>query len=179
MKYLYSVVILLLVAIFLTFSINAVYGYFYPMKYKSEIENIASKYEVEPALIASVINVESSFKGERVSNKGAVGLMQLMPSTAEWVCGRLKIEYDKERLFETEYNINIGSYYLYYLLNSFQDVKTALCAYNAGPTNVKNWLSERQYSDDGKSLKEIPFKETKNYVNKIDKNLNFYKRKYR
>ncbi len=179
MKAIYSVVILSLVAIMLSFLIYCVNGYFYPMRYTSEIKELSQKYDLEPSLVASVVNVESGYNPNRTSPKGAKGLMQIMPSTAEWLCEKLKLEYDEEKLYEVKYNLNLGCYYLKSLVNNFEDRSTAMCAYNAGPTNVRNWLKDSEYSQDGKTLKKVPFSETQNYIVKLNKNLKYYSRKYK
>ena len=179
MKAFYSVAILFFVAVFLSVLIGCFYGYFYPMKYVTEIKAIADECEVSPSLIASVANVESGYNPNCVSNKGAIGIMQLMPSTAKWMCGRIGIEYSEERLVEPEYNLRIGGYYLAYLLSYFNDEENALCAYNAGLGNVRAWLADKKYSSDGKVLDDIPFEETRNYIVKINKNLRHYKNKYK
>ncbi len=152
-------------------------AYFYPVKFKDEIVATAEKFDIEPFLIASVINVESSFNQNAQSNKGAVGLMQVLPSTAEWVCQKLGREFDEENLFDPAENILIGSFYLSYLIEYFDNQSLAICAYNAGMGNVKKWLSSEEFSSDGTSLKEIPFKETKNYLEKVQKNISIYKNK--
>ena len=72
-------------------------------------------------------------------------------------------------------NIIYGCKYLKYLLNKFEDINTTLCAYNAGETRVRTWLKSN-YSTDGKTLNFIPFEETRKYVNKIQKNMKFYKK---
>ena len=179
MKGLYSITIMTLVAIMLSFLIYCVNGYFYPMRYVEEINSISQRYDLKASLVASIVNVESGYNPNRTSNKGAKGLMQLMPSTAQWLCENLKIEYDEERLYEPEYNLNLGCYYLKSLLNKFTNVDSAICAYNAGPTNVNNWLKNSEYSKDGQVLQKIPFEETENYIVKVNKNLKYYSRKYK
>ncbi len=179
MKTCYSVIILSVIAVLLSYSVGAFYAYFYPMKFKEEITYYGESYGVQPAVIASVANVESGFVEDAVSNKGAVGIMQLMPSTAEWVASKIGEEYRRELLLEGEYNIKIASYYISYLLTIFGDTKTALCAYNAGQGNVKKWLTKEEYSPDGVSLSKIPFEETRNYINKVEKNYRYYKNRYK
>ena len=141
----------------------------YPLKFKNEILFNAYEFNVEASLIASVIYAESSFNEKVISNKGAKGLMQLMPQTAQWICERLDIEYNEEDLFKPSYNIRLGTFYISYLLNKFPDIETALSAYNAGEGNVVNWLKDENYSIDGRKLITIPFKETKAYVGKVIK----------
>ena len=131
------------------------------------------------ALVASVANVESNFNQEAISNKGAVGIMQLMPSTAEWLAGKIGEDYDSQSLLNGEYNIKLGCYYLSYLIQYFGNEKVGLCAYNAGQGNVSSWLKNEKYSKDGKTLTKIPFEETKNYLNKVYKNYNYYKNRYK
>ncbi len=179
MKTFFSIFSLIILAIILIFLLNCFNAYFYPMKYKDEIYNFSSKYQVNAALIASVANTESNFKETSISKRGAVGVMQIMPQTAQWLAKKMKVEYSDDLLLDGEYNIMIGSYYLSYLLNYFENEKVALCAYNAGQGNVSEWLKNTEYSEDGKTLKKIPFEETKNYINKVYKNYNYYKNKYK
>ena len=145
------------------------------MKYREEIISIAQECDVDSALIASVVNTESHFDEKALSNKGAIGLMQILPSTAQWIAMKNNIEFKEERLFEYDYNLKIGSYYLSYLIAYFGDVKLGVCAYNAGQGNVSSWLKNKEFSSDGKTLKNIPFRETKEYLNRVLKSYNYYK----
>ena len=79
-------------------------------------------------------------------------------------------------LFNPKINIEIGCMYLRYLINKFSIVDTALASYNAGETRVRVWLSDSNYSQDSKTLYNIPYKETKNYVKKVNNNINYYKK---
>ena len=175
----YALLSLLIISVLLTYTLGCVYAYFYPMKYSENIENCSSKYNIESALVASVINVESGFNENATSAKGAIGLMQLMPATAEWIAEKMNLEFQEIKLYEPEYNMEIGTYYLSYLINYFDDVELGLCAYNAGQGNVKNWLENSEYSEDGKTLNKVPFSERKNYINKVYKNYHYYKNKYK
>lgn len=149
------------------------------MSYSHEIKQTALKCQIDGALIASVANVESGFKSESLSNKGAVGIMQLMPETAKWIADKNHIEYDENELMNAEYNIMLGGYYLSYLLNYFGDVQLGICAYNAGLGNVNKWLNNKECSEDGKTLIKIPFKETREYLSKVNKNYYYYKNRYK
>ena len=84
-------------------------------------------------------------------------------------------QIDEKMLFTPEINIKYGCLYFNYLMKKFENKETALAAYNAGETRVRIWLGDKKYSKDGKTLIEIPFKETANYVKKVEKNLKFYK----
>lgn len=102
--------------------------------------------------------------------------MQVMPSTAQGLAKEIGIdeEYD---LQNPDDNIMFGTYYISKLIDKFEILETALAAYNAGPTNVTNWLNDEKYSDDGSTLKDIPFEETKNYVERFKTNYNYYSKK--
>ena len=132
------------------------------------------EYSDSPALAFAVMKAESGFLEKAVSEAGAVGLMQLMPSTAEFVCQQNQIEFDAKRLYEGEYNVMIGCIYLNYLSSRFTDDTTVLAAYNAGEGVVRSWLKNTQYSDDGLHLQSIPYPETKNYVKKVLKYQKIY-----
>ncbi len=169
----------------------------YPINYKEEILKAGEEFSVDPILIASVINAESRFRIDAVSEKGAVGLMQVKPLTAEWVVKQIaqknaevinssesnlkdmlyEAESKSGELLDPETNIRIGTFYLSYLLKKFDNVELALCAYNAGEGTVRGWLANEEYSKDGKILEKIPYKETQNYIEKVNRNLKVYKRK--
>ena len=154
--------------------------YTHPLKFENEINFYAEKYDLTPALVASVINVESSFNENAKSNKNAIGLMQIKLSTANYM-QELNSEntLTEQELFNPEININLGCRYLKYLIDKFKNINTSLAAYNAGETNVRNWLNSGIYSTDGIILNYIPFKETRNYVEKINKNIKFYTKIYK
>ncbi len=179
MRTAYSILILSILAIMLTYTIGCFYAYFYPMTYADTIIECAESYNVDSALVASVVNSESGFKKDVKSPKGAIGLMQLMPATAEWVAEKLNEEYSEEKLYQPELNIKLGTYYLGYLIEYFNNTELGLCAYNAGQGNVSNWLLNKEYSVDGKTLTKIPYKETENYLNRVYKNYHYYKNKYK
>lgn len=155
-------------------------SFLFPFKYEDLIKENATKYNLEPYLIASVINVESGYNPKAKSSADAIGLMQIIPSTASYVSSLYKINFqNQDDLFNPEINIEIGSAYLRYLLNKFEDLETALASYNAGETVVRSWLKNEDYSTDQKSLNYIPYKETRDYIKKINKNKNIYKNYYK
>lgn len=140
----------------------------FPRKYQKEIEYFSQEYHLSESLVYSVVFTESRFEHDAVSLKSAKGLMQIGEGTGEWAGGLLDItEYNQEMLFEPQVNIKIGCWYLDKLIHQFDNVQTALAAYNAGSGNVSKWLQDSKYSDDGKTLKEIPYGETKRYVKKV------------
>ncbi|GHU99209.1 lytic transglycosylase [Clostridia bacterium] len=141
----------------------------YPYKYGAEITASAQSYDLPPALVCGVIRTESRFDPESVSPAGATGLMQLMPTTALFIAEREDIEdFNFSMLFDPEINIRLGCAYLRYLTDKFGgDTNLALAAYNAGEGAVRTWLNNKAYSPDGKSLKMIPYKETREYADKV------------
>lgn len=149
----------------------------YPIKYQENIETYCEEYSVDKTLIASLINVESHFNENAVSVKGAKGLMQIMPMTAKWLAEKLDIEYSDDKLFDADFNIKIGTYYIHYLSTKFKDEEVMLCAYNAGEGTVRTWLNDAKYFTDGETLNQIPYKETKEYIEKIAKNKKIYNKK--
>lgn len=146
-----------------------------PFKHFSLIKKYADEYNLDPALICSIIHTESKFKTNAISHKGASGLMQIREATANWAAKEIGItDYSYKKIFQPEINIQIGCWYIRNLLNQFKSYKSAICAYNAGSGNVTKWLSNPKYSVDGKNLSYIPFNETRNYLKKVERNKNIY-----
>lgn len=170
-----------IIAFFIVFAmlLSAAYMYFminYPLSYQLAIKKYADEFNIDPYLIAAIINVESKYDKNAISSKEARGLMQIAPITANWASEELGIEdFQVEDLFIPEINIRIGAWYLSVLQDEFDDnLQLILAAYNAGSGNVIKWLEDEEYSEDGKTLKDIPFAETKEYVKKVEKNLRIY-----
>lgn len=146
----------------------------YPLEYQDEIKNYGAEYAIDKYLVCAVICAESHFDEQAVSPKGAVGLMQIMPGTGEWAAGIIGIDgYTEDMLNDPGVNIHIGCWYLRYLSDMFGGIdQHVLAAYNAGPANVQNWI------DDDCSLEDIPFEETENYLEKVEKYNDIYKGLY-
>lgn len=152
----------------------------YPLKFYDHISEACEKYGVEKALVLAVVRTESKFNSAAVSNAGAVGLMQLMPETFDWLQSNLQQRNKKNEVFLTEPKINIdyGTYLLSILANKYVDETVMLCAYNAGIGKIDKWLNDPRYSDDKITLKKIPYKETRNYVVKVKKSKKIYQNLY-
>lgn len=153
----------------------------YPVGYNSIINKYSNEYNVDPYLIASIINVESSYNKDAISPKDAKGLMQIGPQTGKWASEELDIEdYNEEKLFDPETNIMIGSWYLDRLKGEFDgNLDHILIAYNAGSGNLNKWLEDEEYSKDGKNIINIPFKETEKYLIKVKHNYKIYSTIYK
>jgi soluble lytic murein transglycosylase len=131
----------------------------YPLRYEQIVVGHAENYELEPQLVAAVIYQESKFDANAVSDSGAVGLMQLLPETAQGIADRTGGTGWHERdLLDPELNVRYGSWYLRHLLDKYGDEKLALAAYNAGQANVDRWR------DAGLG---IQFAETRHYVERV------------
>ncbi|MBC7318874.1 lytic transglycosylase domain-containing protein, partial [Candidatus Bipolaricaulota bacterium] len=140
----------------------------YPKAWEESVLHWAREYQVDPFLIWAVMREESGFFPTAVSSSGARGLMQLLPSTARWITEeKLHIPYREELLFDPDYNIRLGTWYLRYLLDQFQgNTAWAVAAYNAGPGNIRRW-TEKEVS----SLPDLPGAlwsiETREYLVKV------------
>ena len=144
----------------------------FPTKFKKQVTEISSEYGLEPALVYAIIKAESGFKPNAVSQAGAVGLMQLLPSTAKWIAEEVGDEFDYNQLFVVEKNIEYGCFYLDYLFDKFGDIDIVVCAYNAGETKVRDWIL------DGVLVKEkIDYEETREYLRKVKRFYGIYKNK--
>ena len=186
-------------AVFLIFL--AIFSTFFIFSFKTTFKNIVKTEAIESgvstAIIFAVIKAESKFSPKAKSSAGAVGLMQIKPSTAVFVANlflnqnKKNSQYNfdlavfnsnssneeiENQLKKPEINIKLGTKYLKYLIDKFDNLQTAICAYNAGETVVKSWLENPNYSTDGKTLKVIPFPETKAYLKKVMFNFSIYQK---
>lgn len=138
----------------------------YPEYYKEIVEKYSAIYNVDKYFIYSVIKQESLFKKDIISSASAYGLMQVILPTAKM----FDKDISPEKLLDPDINIKIGTQYLKYLLDRFDnDFKLAAAAYNAGPGNVDKWTQSRDLQ-----IENIPFTQTKNYVKKVLSNYNKY-----
>ena len=150
----------------------------YPREYSEYVELYSAEYGVPEAVIYAVIKTESNFDKNAVSSAPAFGLMQLTEETYEWVSGKLGDKASAFAIYDPEVNIRYGVWYLSYLYGKFDSWDVAFAAYNAGPGHVMRWLEDSEYSSDGATLDHIPFKETRNYVEKVNKAIKKYNELY-
>lgn len=139
-----------------------------PMEYGDIIEEVAYREGIAEHILYAVIFTESKFQREAVSSAGAVGLMQMLPDTAKWLCDREGVEFSEEMLTDPEFNITYGTKYLMILYDRYGNWDAAHAAYHAGFSRVDSWLEEgtATYNEDGQ-LVGIPIDSTEKYVNKI------------
>lgn len=145
-----------------------IHDLFYPIAFQHEVEEAARKNGIDPLLILSVMREESRFDSNARSIAGALGLMQLMPSTAYKYDKHVKITLKTpDQLREPKTNILIGSYYLKHLIKVFNSLPLAIAAYNAGEDAVKEWLKKNSYATVDEFIEDIPYDETRNYVKRV------------
>ena len=151
----------------------------YPRDYAEFVEVYAEAYGVPETVVYAVIRTESDFDSGVVSSAGAIGLMQMMPDTFTWLTDEILFDHlDIGMLYDPETNIKYGTYYLSRLYDRYGDWDLTFAAYNGGPGNVDEWLADSEYADGDGGLKEIPFRETRNYVKKVNSALKKYERLY-
>jgi soluble lytic murein transglycosylase len=151
----------------------------YPREYLAEVKKASNEFGVPESIILSVIKTESDFDKTAISSAPAHGLMQLTEETYFWIgndmLGENPSAFD---IYDPELNIRYGTFYLSWLYRKYQSWDTAFAAYNAGPGNVNNWLEDREISDGNGNLVNIPFKETRNYVKKVNNAIEKYNKLY-
>lgn len=139
----------------------------FPLAHDSLFEKAAQKNNINKNWIYGIARQESAFMYDAKSPVGATGLMQIMPSTAKSISRRMRVSYSSKRLLDPSYNIQLGGHYLQFLLKRYDGNRVlATAAYNAGPGNVKRWLKKNQGPIDI-WIEQIPFKETKEYVQRV------------
>jgi soluble lytic murein transglycosylase len=159
----------------------------YPIRHRDLVLEAAALFDLDPFLILSVIKVESNFDEMAVSPRGAVGLMQVMPDTANWIVHDVRPSElawassgnVSSELNDARHNIFIGSWYLRYLIGRFGDLRLALAAYNSGQGRVSTWLLEERVRGGTEfALGDIPFAETRDFVNRVLAVMEWYERLY-
>ena len=151
----------------------------YPVEYEALIRQYAAENEIPPAYVAAVILAESSYRPEAVSQVNAQGLMQILPSTAEWIAGKFDESYTEGCLFDPETNIKYGCWYLGFLMRRYDgSMRCSSAAYHAGQGTVDKWLADPAYSSDGKTLDKIASDATGTYVERVLKYYEKYEEIY-
>jgi soluble lytic murein transglycosylase len=150
-----------------------------PLRHEDIIRQQAEVKHLDPALVAAVIFAESKFRDE-TSPTGAKGLMQIQPATAKFIADRSGgTAFEIKDLGTPQINIQYGTYYLRYLLDRYgENVVLAVAAYNGGETNVDRWISESGRRGKAFKINDIPFPETRAYVNRVLDAERDYRREY-
>jgi soluble lytic murein transglycosylase len=150
-----------------------------PLRHEDIIRQQADDKDLDPALIAAVIYAESKFR-DQTSPTGAKGLMQIQPDTARFIARRSGgTRFELSDLGTPQINIQYGSWYLRYLLGRYGGNEVlAVAAYNGGETNVDRWIVESGRQGRTFTVADIPFPETRAYVNRVMDARTDYRREY-
>lgn len=144
--------------------------FIYPISFETEVLKAENDHKLPRNLILSIIREESRFNKDSKSSAGAVGLMQVLPSTADWIATQRGIKYDKNTLSDPKINIDYGSWYLRYLTDELKSDTLALEAYNAGIAKVLDWEKENPGA--------VPFIETEKFVKRVNQSHQKYDQLY-
>lgn len=148
-----------------------------PKEYSEFVEKYATLYNVPEHVCYAVIKCESGFDSTAVSKAGAIGLMQIMPSTFTYLCSRTGDNYETGMLYDPETNIRYGIYYLSMLYDRFGAWETVFAAYNCGPSRVDGWIKDGKVNETGR-LTEIPIAATAAYVERVTNTIEKYEKLY-
>ncbi|TLM81640.1 MAG: lytic transglycosylase domain-containing protein, partial [Actinobacteria bacterium] len=144
--------------------------------YRAALADSAGRHRVSPYLLAAVISAESAWHPEARSSVGAIGLMQVMPSTAAELARRKKVDgrrFRPDDLEDARVNIEYGAAYLRYLIERYHEVEVALAAYNAGLANADRWAASG-----GDIREQIAFPQTRHFVLKVSRGMDRYEALY-
>ncbi len=152
----------------------------YPLKYSEYIEKYSDEYNIDPYMVYAIIKAESNFNENAKSSSNAVGLMQIMETTAIETANKMDLNVSEEDLFRPDLNIKIGLSYFTNLINKYNNnYYLAIIAYNAGIGNVDKWIADGIIKEDASDIENVPFKETNNYVRKILRDYDIYVNLYK
>jgi soluble lytic murein transglycosylase len=139
---------------------DALWRAVYPLRYEATIRQASEENGLDPAFVAGVIYTESRFRPNVESHKEAYGLMQLLPQSAHFIQRKSGIKGDYR---DPKVNIMLGTWFLGYLNDRYEgDERFMLAAYNSGEGSVDTWTSEDGFDIE----KDIPYKETREYVDR-------------
>jgi len=150
----------------------------YPLPYESPLRRESGKNDLDPAVVAGLIRQESTFQADALSHANAYGLMQLLPKTAKLLAKQLRVKYSKNRLYEPDFNLQLGTFYFKGLVQLTGTPEYALAAYNAGEDRIAAWKAERNYEEIPELVESIPFSETRDYVQIVLRNAQLYREIY-
>jgi peptidoglycan lytic transglycosylase len=156
----------------------SVWKVLYPLPYEAAVRREAAKNDFDPMLAAGLMRQESTFQADAVSHANAIGLMQVLPKTGKLLAKQLKVRYSRNKLFEPDYNLELGMLYVAGLLRNTGAPEYALAAFNAGEDRIAAWRAERSYEEIPELVESIPFTETRDYVQIVLRNAEVYRMIY-
>lgn len=156
----------------------SVWKVLYPLPYENVIRREAARNNFDPMLAAGLMRQESTFQSDALSPQNAIGLMQVIPKTGRLLAKQLKVRYSNDRLFQPEYNIQLGMLYISGLVKLTGAPAYALAAFDAGEDRIAAWKAERNYDEIPELVESIPFSETRDYVQIVLRNCEVYRMIY-
>jgi soluble lytic murein transglycosylase len=161
--------LLLLILVFIIIWHKPILKIYFVLDYSDKIIAYSRANGINSATVSAIVFTESRFNPLACSHKGALGLMQIMPSTGEWVARQLGWKhFSKQDLLDPTKNLEVGIWYLAYLKRNFKHNEyLALASYNAGSRYVYEWLEEGTWDGNKVKIEQIPFPETKKYLIRI------------
>lgn len=152
----------------------------YIIEYEQLVYQEAERQSLSPALVFAVIRTESGFNPYAQSSASARGLMQITKETFDWAKMRMGEQYplDFDDLFRTEVNIRYGTAILRLLMDDLETEENTLCGYHAGRSKTLEWLSDPTYSPNGQHVENIPYADTRGYVEKVMQTKRIYEKLY-
>jgi len=150
----------------------------YPLPYEAALRREAARNDFDPMFAAGLIRQESTFQADAVSSANAIGLMQVLPKTGKLLAKQLRVRFAKDRLFEPDFNIELGMAYIAGLVRLTGALEYAAAAYNAGEDRIAAWKAERNYEEIPELVESIPFTQTREYVQVVLRNTEVYRMIY-
>jgi soluble lytic murein transglycosylase len=150
----------------------------YPLPYEAVIRREAAKNNFDPMLAAGLMRQESTFQADALSGQNAIGLMQVVPKTGRLLARQLHVRFAPAKLFQPEYNIQLGMLYISGLVKLTGAPEYALAAFDAGEDRIAAWKAERNYDEIPELVESIPFSETRDYVQIVLRNSEVYRMIY-
>jgi soluble lytic murein transglycosylase len=151
----------------------------FPLPYRTSLEKFTDQYNVDPYLMAALIRQESEFDPQALSVTGARGLTQIQPTTGRDLAGRIKVTYTAAKLFQPDYNLQLGTFYFDWLTKQLDgDVEAALASYNAGMSRAKQWKKWGEFREPAEFIETIPITQTRDYVQAVRRNAVAYREIY-
>jgi len=150
----------------------------YPLPYEAVIRREAAKNNFDPMLAAGLMRQESTFQADALSGQNAIGLMQVIPKTGRLLARQLHVRFAPAKLFQPEYNIQLGMLYISGLVKLTGAPEYALAAFDAGEDRIAAWKAERNYDEIPELVESIPFSETRDYVQIVLRNSEVYRMIY-
>jgi soluble lytic murein transglycosylase len=152
----------------------------YPLRHAGAIRAGAVRYDLDPALVAAVVYAESKFDEHARSSQGAVGLMQVLPATADQIADESGgVTFTPADLEDPAVNVRYGSYYLRHALDAYRgDLRAAVASYNAGMGAVGEWVAAARADGHRLRLGDVPYPETRAYIEKVLEARRVYREEY-